>query len=277
MSDLVPAAQEGKSESREAGCALLEVRGLRAGYGAATDVLVDVDLTVRHGGAIGVLGANGAGKSTLLKVLAGLLPLRGGEIRLAGKLLPNQSAATRLRRGIVMLPEGHRVIRSLTVEENLRLAAISKWPRGVKLHLAQTLPQIYDLFPILRQRSRQLAGYLSGGEQQMVSLGRALISAPSLLLLDEPSLGLAPVVIDRIYESLSQFREAGLSLLIVEQSHARLDGLCDQMHVLRLGRVVLSTDGTHLDEDALREAYFGHLDPSAESDLGRAGHPPHRK
>lgn len=256
---------------------ILEMRGLRAGYGAATDVLADIDLTVQTGEAIGVLGANGAGKSTLLKVLAGLLPARAGDIRLAGTPLPNQSAAARLRRGIVLLPEGHRVIRTLSVEENLRLAAISRWPRGVKSHLAQTLPQIYELFPILHERRRQLAGYLSGGEQQMVGLGRALVSSPSLLLLDEPSLGLAPVVIDRIYESLRRLRGTGLSLLIVEQNHARLDGLCDRMHVLRLGQIVLSTDGAHLDERALRKAYFGDLDPSADPALGRSDHPTLRK
>jgi branched-chain amino acid transport system ATP-binding protein len=236
----------------------LEVRGLRAGYGAATDVLHEIELDVPQGAAVGVIGANGAGKSSLLRVLAGLQPARGGVLRLGGDELPSESAASRLRRGVVLLPEGHRVIRKLTVEENLRLAAISTWPRGVKARLTATLPTVYDLFPILHERRKQLAGLLSGGEQQMVSIGRALVSQPRLLLLDEPSLGLAPVVIDRIYESLGQLKETGLSMLLVEQDYTRLNRLCDQMHVLRLGSVTLSAPGALTDEGAVRTAYFGH-------------------
>jgi branched-chain amino acid transport system ATP-binding protein len=243
--------------------ALLEVRGLRAGYGAATDVLADIDLTVEEGSAIGVIGANGAGKSSLLKVLAGLLPARSGEIEFQGRRLANESPSARLRRGMVMLPEGHRVIRSLTVEENLRLAAISRWPRGVRSRLDEVLPMVFDLFPVLSERRRQFAGLLSGGEQQMVSIGRALVSKPRLLLLDEPSLGLAPVVIDRIYESLGLLRQTGLSLLVVEQNYTRLNVLCDRLHVLRLGKVTLSTDGGIDSDEAIRSAYFGHEGSSA--------------
>jgi branched-chain amino acid transport system ATP-binding protein len=243
--------------------ALLEVRGLRAGYGAATDVLVDIDLTVEEGSALGVIGANGAGKSSLLKVLAGLLPARSGEIEFQGRRLANESPSARLRRGMVMLPEGHRVIRSLTVEENLRLAAISRWPRGVRSRLDEVLPMVFDLFPVLSERRRQFAGLLSGGEQQMVSIGRALVSKPRLLLLDEPSLGLAPVVIDRIYESLGLLRQTGLSLLVVEQNYTRLNALCDRLHVLRLGKVTLSTGGELDNDEAIRSAYFGHEGSSA--------------
>jgi branched-chain amino acid transport system ATP-binding protein len=244
----------------------IEVRGLRAGYGAATDVLHEIDLDVPQGAAVGVIGANGAGKSSLLRVLAGLQSARGGTVRLDGNELPSESAATRLRRGVVLLPEGHRVIRKLTVEENLRLAAISTWPRGVKTRLAPTLPTVYELFPILHERRKQLAGLLSGGEQQMVSIGRALVSQPRLLLLDEPSLGLAPVVIDRIYESLGQLKQTGLSMLLVEQDYARLNRLCDQMHVLRLGTVTLSAPGALTDEGAVRAAYFGHEEAASSTD-----------
>ncbi|MEU7766567.1 ABC transporter ATP-binding protein [Nocardia sp. NPDC049190] len=244
----------------------LEVRGLRAGYGAATDVLHEIELDVPQGAAVGVIGANGAGKSSLLRVLAGLQPARGGTLRLDGNDLPSESAAARLRRGVVLLPEGHRVIRKLTVEENLRLAAISTWPRGVKTRLAATLPTVYELFPILHERRKQLAGLLSGGEQQMVSIGRALVSQPRLLLLDEPSLGLAPVVIDRIYESLAQLKQTGLSMLIVEQDYGRLNRLCDQMHVLRLGSVTLSAPGALTDEGAVRAAYFGHEEAASSTD-----------
>ena len=242
---------------------LLEVSGLRAGYGTATDVLIDIDLAVAPGEAVGVLGANGAGKSSLLKVLSGLIPLRGGHIEFDGLELTKESSSARLRRGIVMLPEGHRVIRTLTVEENLRLAAISRWPRGVRARMDEALPLIFELFPVLNERRRQLAGLLSGGEQQMVSIGRALVSSPRLLLLDEPSLGLAPVVIDRIYEALGQLRETGLSLLVVEQNYERLSTLCDHLHILRLGEVTLSTGSAGMNEDAIRDAYFGHGDSSA--------------
>jgi branched-chain amino acid transport system ATP-binding protein len=243
--------------------ALLEVSGMRAGYGNATDVLIDIDLQVGAGEVVGVLGANGAGKSSLLKALSGLIPTRSGRIEFAGRPLTNESSAARLRRGVVMLPEGHRVIRTLTVEENLRLAAISHWPRGVKARMDDALPLVFELFPVLHERRKQLAGLLSGGEQQMVGIGRALVSSPRLLLLDEPSLGLAPVVIDRIYEALATLRDTGLSLLVVEQNYGRLNELCDHLHILRLGEVTLSSDGAVVNEDAIRDAYFGHGDQPA--------------
>lgn len=245
--------------------ALLEVRDLRAGYGAATDVLHEVSFDIAEGSVVGVIGANGAGKSSLLRVLAGLQAARDGVVQFQGTDLPAESAASRLRRGIVLLPEGHRVIRNLTVEENLRLAAIPTWPRGVRRRLADTLPVVHELFPILGDRRRQLAGLLSGGEQQMLSIGRALVSQPKLLLLDEPSLGLAPVVIDRIYESLGELRRTGLSMLLVEQDYTRLNKLCDQMHVLRLGSVTLSSQGALTDEGAVRAAYFGHEEAASST------------
>jgi len=242
---------------------LLEVAGVCAGYGAATDAIADVSLTLGAGQAVGVLGANGAGKSTLLKVLGGLLPARRGQVRLDDAVLPREGAAQRMRRGVVLLPEGHRVLRSLTVEENLRLAAISYWPRRTRSHLRSVLPEVYDLFPVLAERRDQLAGFLSGGEQQMLSLGRALVARPRVLLLDEPSLGLAPVVIERIYDALRQLRSDEISILVVEQNADRLSGLCDEVHVLQLGRVVASMRGDQVDQDVLRAAYFGTVPPAA--------------
>jgi branched-chain amino acid transport system ATP-binding protein len=236
---------------------LLSTTGLTAGYGSATDVLHRVDIDVAPGSVVGVVGANGAGKSTLLRVLAGLMSRRTGSIALEGVDIPEEGPAKRLRRGIVMLPEGHRVLRNMTVEENLRLAAISQWPRGVKARTEAVLPSIYEMFPVLAQRRRQLAGLLSGGEQQMVSISRALVSQPKVLLLDEPSMGLAPVMVDRIYEALNQLRSSGLSMLVVEQNYARLNDVCDQMHVLRLGEITLSEQGALRDEEAVRSAYFG--------------------
>jgi len=240
--------------------AVLEVTGLRAGYGSATDAVSGIDLTVRRGEAIGVLGANGAGKSTLLKVLGGMLPLRGGQISVDGTPLPTERPPARMRRGIVLLPEGHRVIGTLTVEENLRLAAIRHWPRASRTHLQAVLPEVYELFPVLAERRSQLAGFLSGGEQQMVSLGRALVARPRVLLLDEPSLGLAPVVVERIYDALGRLRDSELSVVVVEQSANRLENLCDRMHVLRLGRIAATMQRDQIDHAELRAAYFG--DPS---------------
>jgi branched-chain amino acid transport system ATP-binding protein len=239
---------------------VLELSGVRAGYGSATDAISGIDLTVGRGEAVGILGANGAGKSTLLKVLGGLLPLRGGEITLDGTVLPKERPPARMRRGMVLLPEGHRVIGTLTVEENLRLAGVRYWPRGNRSHMNAVLPEVYELFPVLAERRSQLAGLLSGGEQQMVSLGRALVARPRVLLLDEPSLGLAPVVVERIYEALDHLRESELSLVVVEQNASRLEGLCDRMQVLRLGRVVATMHRGHIDHAGLRAAYFG--DPS---------------
>jgi branched-chain amino acid transport system ATP-binding protein len=235
----------------------LEISGLCAGYGSATDAVAQIDLNIGRGEAVGLLGANGAGKSTLLKVLGGLLPPRAGVLRLDGKALPKERSSSRMRRGVVLLPEGHRVISTLTVEENLRLAAISRWPRGTRAHLQSVLPEVYEVFPVLAERRRQLAGFLSGGEQQMVSLGRALVAKPRLLLLDEPSLGLAPVVIDRVYEAMERLRQTDLSILVVEQNAGRLEGFCDRVHVLQLGHIVASMERGHIDHAALRAAYFG--------------------
>jgi branched-chain amino acid transport system ATP-binding protein len=239
------------------GAALLEMSDVRAGYGAATDAISDISLSVGRGEAVGILGANGAGKSTLLKVLGGMLPPRGGQIRLHGKALPKERPPARMRRGVVLLPEGHRVIGTLTVEENLRLGAIQHWPRQTRTHLQSVLPEVYDLFPVLAERRTQLAGFLSGGEQQMVGLGRALIAKPRVLLLDEPSLGLAPVIVERIYEALERLRERDLSIVILEQNAGRLEHLCDRVHVLRLGRIAATMQRGQIDHTALRAAYFG--------------------
>jgi branched-chain amino acid transport system ATP-binding protein len=239
---------------------VLELFGVRAGYGSATDAISSIDLAVGRGEAVGILGANGAGKSTLLKVLGGMLPLRGGQINLDGEPLSKERPPARMRRGLVLLPEGHRVISTLTVEENLRLAAIRHWPRGTRAHLQAVLPEVYELFPILAERRSQLAGFLSGGEQQMVSLGRALVARPRVLLLDEPSLGLAPVVVERIYEALARLRDSELSIIVVEQNASRLEDLCDRVHILRLGRIAATMQRGQIDPAEVRAAYFG--DPS---------------
>ena len=228
--------------------ALLEVSGLRVGYGRGADVLQGIDLDLGAGEVLGVVGANGAGKSSLLRALAGVESIRGGEIRLEGKSLNGVSDRGRLKQGIVLLPEGHRTLRNLTVEVNLRLAATRFWRTGIKKALAQSLPEVYELFPILSERRNGLAGNLSGGEQQQLSLARALVARPRVLLLDEPSLGLAPAVIDRIY--------ASVRTVIVEQAPSRLVELCDRIQVLRLGETVANVAARDLSSDLLAHSYF---------------------
>lgn len=237
---------------------VLQISQLSAGYGERTDAIRQIDLELGVGEVRGVIGANGAGKSTLLKVLGGLMPHRSGDIGYLGDpVRPSERAASRLRRGICLLPEGHRVIPTLTVAENLRLATITRWPRGNKALAERRLPLVHELFPVLAGRPRQLAGYLSGGEQQMVSIGRALMSDPKVLLLDEPSLGLAPTIVDRIYEAIERIRETGVSVIVVEQNHSRLAGICSRIDVLRLGEIVHSTNSASLDEAEIQRAYFG--------------------
>ena len=243
----------------------LTLRGVSAGYGNRTDAIQEIDLELDAGQVHGLIGANGAGKSTLLKVLGGLLPHREGTIEFAGQTLrPSEPAASRLRRGLCLLPEGHRVIPTLTVRENLSLATIGRWPRGHRAQLGRNIDVVHQLFPILSDRSGQLAGHLSGGEQQMLSLGRAIVSEPRVLLLDEPSLGLAPSIVDRIYEAIDQITERGIGLVIVEQNHARLQRACERIDVLRLGRIVHSAAADQLDERAVERAYFGERSRTTE-------------
>jgi branched-chain amino acid transport system ATP-binding protein len=240
---------------------LLEVADMTVSYGGLEPVLYNIDLAVQPGEAVGVIGMNGAGKSTMLKAISGLLRPRSGAIRFEGEDVLRQSCAHRARRGIVMLAEGHRVIRPLTVRQNLETAANTLLPTRLRKRLDEILPVIHEMFPILEQRSKQPAGLLSGGEQQMLSISRALVQQPRLLLLDEPSLGLAPLIIDRIYNSFAALRERGISLLVVEQNSDRVAKACSRLLVLRDGRVVDSLDSEVLDADRLHAAYFGSTQP----------------
>jgi branched-chain amino acid transport system ATP-binding protein len=236
---------------------LLRLEQIRAGYGDREPVLLDVNLTVHEGEALGIVGMNGAGKSSLMKVISGSLRPRSGNVVFAGRNVSSLKTADRARLGIVLLPEGHRVIRPLTVHENLEIAVMALSPARVRDRLREILPVVHELFPILRERRDLPAGVLSGGEQQMLSIARAMVQRPRLLLLDEPSLGLAPVVIDRIYSSLGMLRERGMSLLIVEQNSDRVAGACSRLLVLRDGRVV-DQGGVHeISGSRLHTAYFG--------------------
>jgi branched-chain amino acid transport system ATP-binding protein len=237
--------------------ALLEVRDLTVGYGKHEPVLNGVNLIVRSGDLVGVVGMNGAGKTTLMRAVSGGLRPRSGQIVFEGSSIGSTNTAGLARRGIVILPEGHRVIRPLTVDENLDIATMRLRRRSVRGRIDDVRDLVYDLFPILADRRTQLAGLLSGGEQQMLSLARAIVQKPRLLLLDEPSLGLAPLIVERIYESLGSLRQQGISMLVVEQNSERVAKACERMIVLRDGRVVAEGSPHELSGAQLTTAYFG--------------------
>jgi branched-chain amino acid transport system ATP-binding protein len=234
---------------------LLEVRGLVAGYGAAP-VLRDVDLTIAAGTITAVLGANGAGKTTLLRTLSGLVRPTGGRIQFDGSDLRGVPVERLVRRGLAHVPEGRGVIAELTVDENLRLGGL--WRRD-RQDSRRALAEVYELFEPLARRRRHSGHQLSGGERQMVALGRALVARPRLLLLDEPSLGLAPRVTGQIMALLRRLRDGtGLTVLLVEQNVRGALSVADQGVVMSLGRVVVSTGAAELrDDEGLRHAYLG--------------------
>ncbi len=232
---------------------MLEVAGLCAGYGHVR-VLEDVSLSVGEGECVTVIGANGSGKSTLLKTLGGLLRPSAGRVALEGADVTGTPAEKLVRRGVALVPEGRRLFGPMSVAENLALGAYS---RG-KASTAEDLERVHTLFPVLAERASQPAATLSGGEQQMLAIGRALMSRPRLLLLDEPSLGLAPKVIASIFAVLEELRAAGLTILLVEQDARLALRHADRGYVMRTGRVVLSGRAAELAaNDDVRLIYLG--------------------
>ncbi len=235
---------------------MLEVRGIDSGYGHV-QVLEDVSLEVRAGEAVTLIGANGAGKSTLLKVVSGLLPAWKGSVVFDGEDVSSMKPDKRVGKGIALIPEGRRLFGSMTVEENLRLGAYSRERRATD-EFAEDLHSVFELFPVLEERAEQTAGTLSGGEQQMLAIGRARMSRPRLLLLDEPSLGLAPMVIREIFAALGRLRERGLTMFLVEQDAKIALKQADRGYVMRTGRIVLSGSASDLmADDDVRLIYLG--------------------
>jgi branched-chain amino acid transport system ATP-binding protein len=234
---------------------MLEVSGLTAGYGRLT-ALREVDLTVAEGEIVFVVGPNGAGKSTLLKSLAGLVKPTSGKVRFHGSEVTRQTPEQLCHQGLVLIPEGRHIFGSLTVRENLLLAATIRRDRDA---VQEDLEFVKSLFPILKERYKGVAGHLSGGEQQQLAIARAILQKPSLLMIDEPSLGLAPLVIDQVYESLRELNRRGLTLLIVEQSTGWMMDFASRAYILRGGKVVLEGSVEQLsDPERLEAAYFGH-------------------
>jgi branched-chain amino acid transport system ATP-binding protein len=233
---------------------LLRLEGLEVGYGDVTAVS-DVSLDVRAGETVALIGANGAGKTTTLKAISGLLPLRRGSVLLDGERLDGLSPARVMARGIAHVPEGRQLFPTMTVRENLELGAAGAAARARR---GETLEGVFRLFPRLAERIRQLAGTLSGGEQQMCAIGRGLMARPRLLMLDEPSLGLAPVVVKQIFENLAQINREGTTILLVEQNVARALGLAHRGYVLENGRIVLSGGcEALLTSPYIKQAYLG--------------------
>lgn len=234
---------------------MLKVENLSAGY-SALPVLHNVSITVETGQFISVVGPNGAGKTTLFKTISGTVACRGGSITFEGEDVLKIAPAQRAHLGISHVPEGRQVFASMTVFENLQMGANTEKGR---LEWKKNLEQIYTWLPVLKDRADQYAGTLSGGEQQMVAIGRGLASSPKLLMLDEPSMGLAPSIADFVFDKLMEIRrDTGLSILLVEQRVAEALQFADHCYVLETGRVVLEGDGETLKaDDRVRQAYLG--------------------
>ena len=232
----------------------LSVESLRAGHGGI-EALHGITLHVDSGEIVALLGANGAGKSTALRTISGLIRPTGGTIHLDEAALHSMPPHRIVRSGVVQVPEGRRLFGTLTVRENLDMGAFT---RGDVKGIEETRRTVHRLFPILASREKQLAGTLSGGEQQMLAIGRALMGAPRLLLLDEPSLGLAPLLVREIFRTLRAINEAGTTILLVEQNARAALGLANRAYVLATGSVVLEGPSAALREDpGVRKAYLG--------------------
>lgn len=229
---------------------LLEVSGLDAHHGHL-QALRDVTFAVHPNETIAVIGANGAGKSTLLQVIAGLLPPSRGTVRFSGHELGRMTAHRRTRDGVVLVPEGRQMFASLTVEENLQVA------RSAKRDGQWDLASIYELFPLLAERRRQRAISLSGGQQQMVAIGRGLMANPALLMLDEVSLGLAPIVVEQVYDTVATIKKSGTPVLVVEQDLNLAVRIADRLVCLLEGRVVLDSPAGTVSRAEVTAAYFG--------------------
>ncbi|MEV5378752.1 ABC transporter ATP-binding protein [Streptomyces nondiastaticus] len=234
--------------------ALLEVDNLRVAYGKI-EAVKGISFTVEAGQIVTLIGTNGAGKTTTLRTLSGLLKPLSGTIRFDGRPLAGVPAHRIVALGLAHSPEGRHIFPRLTIAENLQLGAfLRKDTEGI----AKDVRRVYDLFPILGERARQAAGTLSGGEQQMLAMGRALMSRPKLLMLDEPSMGLSPIMMQRIMATITELKASGTTILLVEQNAQAALSLADHGHVMEIGKIVLSGTGADLlHDESVRKAYLG--------------------
>ena len=233
---------------------LLKVTGLKVAYGGIQAVK-GVDLEVRHGELVTLIGSNGAGKTTTMKAITGSLPMLGGDIEYLGKSIKGRGAWDLVRDGLAMVPEGRGVFARMTITENLQMGA---YIRSDKREIADDIEKMFALFPRLRERKDQLAGTMSGGEQQMLAMGRALMSRPRLLLLDEPSMGLSPIMVDKIFEVVRNVSALGMTILLVEQNASRALGIANRGYVMESGNVTMNGEAKALlDDPRVRAAYLG--------------------
>jgi branched-chain amino acid transport system ATP-binding protein len=233
--------------------ALLSVRGLRSGYGAV-EVLRGVDLDVQAGEIVALLGSNGAGKTTFNQTVSALLPRRAGSIRFDGRDITRAHYRDVVAAGLIQVPEGRRIFPNLSVLENLELGSFAR----ARAHRADNLERVFTIFPRLKERTAQLAGTMSGGEQQMLAIGRGLMGEPRLLILDEPSLGLSPLLVEELFGLIGQLHQQGLAILLVEQNVAQSLEIAQRAYVMENGTVQFSgTSAELLATDRLRQAYLG--------------------
>jgi branched-chain amino acid transport system ATP-binding protein len=233
---------------------LLKVSGVLVGYGGIQAVK-GVSLEVREGELVSLIGSNGAGKTTTMKAITGLLPLGGGHIELAGKTIDGQGPWDLVQQGLAMVPEGRGVFTRMTIVENLQMGA---YIRDDNAAIAEDIERVFTTFPRLKERRDQLAGTMSGGEQQMLAMGRALMSRPKVLLLDEPSMGLSPIMVDKIFEVIQEVSSQGVTILLVEQNASRALQIADRGYVMESGLITLSGDAHEMLHDPkVREAYLG--------------------
>jgi branched-chain amino acid transport system ATP-binding protein len=233
---------------------VLELRSVTAGYGQFT-ALWDVSLRVAAGEAVAVVGPNGAGKTTLMRVISGLIAPRAGDITFEGAALAGHPAYDVVAHGIAHVPEGRRIFPALSVADNLRMGAFLP---SARRRYQESLARVFELFPVLAERRSQRAGSMSGGEQQMLAIGRALMSRPKLILLDEPSMGLAPVMVLRLFDLVRRVREEGYTILVVEQNVRQVLKLVDRAYLLEVGRIKMEGRADELaEQDFVRKAYVG--------------------
>ena len=231
---------------------MLEISNVRAGYGAI-NVLWDVSLTVARGQLTTIIGPNGAGKTTLLRAIMGLLPVSQGEVKLNGKTLSGTPTWKMADVSLAMIPEGRMTFRDMSVEENLIMGA---FPKQYRARVQENLDKSYQMFPRLSERRKQLAGSLSGGAAQMLAMARGLMADPQLLIIDEPSLGLAPVLVNELFEILARLKEGGRTIVLVEQNTHRAVAVADHVYLMQSGKVVLSQPANEVSLDHLHDLYF---------------------
>ena len=231
---------------------MLELKQVRAGYGAI-NVLWDVSLSAETGKLTTIIGPNGAGKTTLLRAVMGLVPVTHGEIVLNGKSLTGTRTWDMAGLSVAMIPEGRMTFRDMSVEENLIMGG---YPKAHRAHVNARLEESYAMFPRLRERRKQMAGSLSGGEAQMLAMARGLMSDPKLLIIDEPSLGLAPLVVNELFEILARLKDGERTIILVEQNTQRAVGVADHVYLMQSGKVVLSQPAAEVDLTRLNELYF---------------------